>query len=196
MNARERILDAAAEVLRAHGIAATTTRAIARAAGCSEGLLYKHFADKHEIFLAVLSERMPRLSDPASLVGQATVPANLQTLVGQLIDFYVQSFPMSASLFGTPSLRDAHRGGVGRHGGGPDRPALLMKAYLDAEVAAARLSSSIDTEALGRVLTGAALFEAFQATYRGESSVPDSDEIARAIVAAAAAGLGDASDAR
>ena len=51
-----------------------------------------------------------------------------------------------------------------------------------------------DTGAPG--YSGAALFVAFQATYRGESSVPDSDEIARAIVAAAAAGLGDASDAR
>lgn len=194
MNARERILDAAAAVLRERGLAAATTREIARAAGCSEGLLYKHFADKQEIFMAVLGERMPRLADPASLVGTSGVAANLETLVAQLMDFYVQSFPMAASIFGTPSLRDAHRSDIGRHGGGPDRPAALVMAYLDAEVAAGRLSERVDTEAVSRVLTGAALFEAFQATYRGEEAIADAAATAHRIVGAVEAGLSEPGD--
>ena len=55
---RDRILDAAATVMREKGIAKATTKEIARAAGYSEALLYKHFADKQEIYMGVLRERV------------------------------------------------------------------------------------------------------------------------------------------
>ena len=58
---RDRILDAAAHVMRTRGFARTTTREIARAAGYSEATLYKHFQDKTDLFLAVLKERLPSL---------------------------------------------------------------------------------------------------------------------------------------
>jgi AcrR family transcriptional regulator len=44
--ARVRILDAAHELMLTLGLARTTTKEIARAAGCSEAALYKHFASK------------------------------------------------------------------------------------------------------------------------------------------------------
>ena len=58
---RDRILDAAAHVMRTRGFARTTTKEIARAAGYSEATLYKHFQDKTDLFLAVLKERLPSL---------------------------------------------------------------------------------------------------------------------------------------
>src|ERR1700679_3578661 len=58
---RDRILDAAAHVMRTRGFARTTTKEIARAAGFSEATLYKHFQDKTDLFLAVLKERLPSL---------------------------------------------------------------------------------------------------------------------------------------
>jgi len=138
MSTRDRILDAAATVLRERGIARATTKEIARAAGCSEALLYKHFADKQELFLGVLSERAPRLDAPAELVGHGTVEENVTTLVGQLLAFYVRSFPMAASILGAPELLAAHREGLGRRGAGPQGPALQVQAYLDAETPARR----------------------------------------------------------
>ena len=118
MSTRDRILDAAATVLRERGLARTTTKEIARAAGCSEALLYKHFTDKQELFLGVLAERAPRLDAPVDLVGRATVVENVTTLVGQLLAFYSRSFPMSASILGAPDLLAVHREGMRRRGAG------------------------------------------------------------------------------
>ncbi|MFF7247244.1 helix-turn-helix domain-containing protein [Embleya sp. NPDC008237] len=47
--------------MRTLGLARTTTKEIARAAGCSEAALYKHFTGKEELFVAVLQERLPPL---------------------------------------------------------------------------------------------------------------------------------------
>ncbi|MFD6135192.1 TetR/AcrR family transcriptional regulator [Isoptericola sp. NPDC060257] len=184
MSTRDRILDAAATVLRERGIARATTKEIARAAGCSEALLYKHFADKQELFLGVLSERAPRLDAPADLVGRATVVENVTTLVGQLLAFYARSFPMAASILGAPELLVAHREGLGRRGAGPQGPALQVQAYLDAEARDGRLDPGVDTEAVARTLAGAALFEAFLAVYAGRDAVPGAAARARGIVGA------------
>ncbi|WP_166845846.1 TetR/AcrR family transcriptional regulator [Isoptericola sp. BMS4] len=186
MSARERILDAAATVLRERGLARATTKEIARAAGCSEALLYKHFADKQELFLGVLHERAPRLDGPddvARTAGTGTVSENLTDLVRRLLAFYAQSFPMAASILGSPELLAAHRAGVRRLGAGPAEPALRLQAYLDAEAARGRLPDDVDTAATARTLAGAALFEAFLATYEGSAGVPEPEERARTIVA-------------
>ncbi len=60
---RSRILDAAAALMTTVGLTRTTTKQIAREAGCSEAALYKHFRNKEEIFVRVLHERVPQFSD-------------------------------------------------------------------------------------------------------------------------------------
>lgn len=184
MSARERILDAATTVMRSRGYAAATTREIARAADCSEALLYKNFTDKHEIFAAVLGERMPELSGVEDVVGASTVRDNLVRLVAQLLGFYVASLPIAASILGTPSLRDAERDASSRRGGGADVPAVWIQGYLEAEVAAGRIPRAVDVRAVARAITGAALFEAFQAVFAGDDAVPDALAVANRIVAA------------
>jgi AcrR family transcriptional regulator len=59
LGTREKIVEAAERVMRERGLARTTTKEIARAAGYSEGTLYKHFESKEDLFLAVLAERFP-----------------------------------------------------------------------------------------------------------------------------------------
>ena len=59
MGTRERIVEAAERVMRERGLARGTTKEIARAAGYSEGTLYKHFESKEDLFLAMLTERFP-----------------------------------------------------------------------------------------------------------------------------------------
>jgi AcrR family transcriptional regulator len=51
---RQAILEAARRVFARHGYHGTGTADIARACGCSEPVLYKHFAGKRELFAAVL----------------------------------------------------------------------------------------------------------------------------------------------
>lgn len=59
MNSVERrnaIIEAARPILAANGYYATSTADIARASGCSEALLYRHFPSKHALLIAVLEE--------------------------------------------------------------------------------------------------------------------------------------------
>ena len=58
---RDHILDAAALLIRDIGLGHTTTKEIATAAGLSEAALYRHFADKADLFLCVIGERLPEL---------------------------------------------------------------------------------------------------------------------------------------
>jgi AcrR family transcriptional regulator len=167
MSTRERILDAAARVMREQGVAHATTKEIARAAGCSEALLYRHFDDKQRLFMAVLQERLPGFALPDGAVGTGTVEANLVKLVSGLLDFYVDSFPISASIFSSSTLLARHREAIAAHGAGPQVPQLRLQAYLEAEAEAGRVRPDADVEAVARLLVGAALHQAFLVAFWG-----------------------------
>ncbi|MFC7373789.1 TetR/AcrR family transcriptional regulator [Brachybacterium sp. GCM10030268] len=179
-SARERILDAAATIMRRDGLVRATTRLIAQEAGCSEALLYKHFPDKREIFLGVLTERSPRIDGGGDLPGTGTVAGNLAQLVANQIAFYEQSFPIAASIFSSTELLVAHREAMADRGVGPHGPSALLARYLEKEVELERLPR-LDTDAVALLLTGAALHEAFLATYAGES-IQEPGSTARRLV--------------
>ncbi|APU13429.1 MULTISPECIES: TetR/AcrR family transcriptional regulator [Actinoalloteichus] len=189
METTERILDAAARVMREEGLAKTTTKEIARAAGCSEALLYKHFADKQEIFVRVLTERMPPIAMDPGMVGQGSVTGNLRVIVEGLLRFYAQSFPIAASIFSSPSLLAAHRESMNARQKGPHLAAAAVRSYLDAEIAAGRVSSTVDTDAVAVTLTGAAMFEAFLAAFAGHDEPAEVPALARRVVAVVAPAL-------
>jgi AcrR family transcriptional regulator len=183
--ARERILDAAASVMREKGVANTTTKAIAAAAGYSEAMLYKHFADKQELFLLVLKERLPGIRPALAAAGTGDLAANLAAIVEQLMNYFAELFPMSVSVFSTPELLVQHRDGVKRHGGlGPSAPILMLASYLDAERDAGRVGPTADTTAAAQVLVGVAFHQGFLAAFEGKSSVADAANLASAAVAA------------
>jgi AcrR family transcriptional regulator len=183
--ARERILDAAAAVMRARGVANATTKAIAAEAGYSEAMLYKHFADKQELFLSVLKERVPALSD-LPIPGRGDARENLVLLVAKLMDYYADLFPMSVSIFSEPELLIQHREGVKRHGGlGPVGPIVLVERYLTAERDAGRLEVG-DVAASARLLAGMAFQQGFLAAFEGLGEVPNARKLAAAAVDAMA----------
>lgn len=181
-SARERILTAAAAIMHRDGLVRATTKEIAREAGCSEALLYKHFPDKRDIFLRVLTERSPRLDLAGGLPGTGTVVAHLERFVADLLEFYEQGFPMAASIFSSTELLRAHREALTARGAGPHGPSAILARYLDEEVRLERLPA-LDTDAIARLLTGAALHEAFLATYAG-TSITDPTRLAHRLVAA------------
>jgi AcrR family transcriptional regulator len=182
MSTRERILDAAARVMREQGVAHATTKEIARAAGCSEALLYRHFDDKQGLFMAVLQERSPGFTLPDDAVGTGTVEANLARLVSGLLDFYVDSFPISASIFSSSTLLAGHRAAIAAHGGGPQVPHLRLQAYLEAERERGRVRADADVEAVARLLVGAALHQAFLVAFWDDGSADESG-LAQRLVA-------------
>jgi AcrR family transcriptional regulator len=182
--ARERILDAAAEVMREKGVANTTTKAIAAEAGYSEAMLYKHFADKQELFLLLLKERLPLVHPRLAAPGWGDLAENLADIVEQLMDYYAELFPMSVSIFSAPDLLAQHREGIERHGGwGPVGPVRMLTNYLGAERDAGRIRADADTVAAAQLLVGAAFHQGFLAAYASKTSVEGARRLATTAVA-------------
>ncbi|MET1007284.1 MAG: helix-turn-helix domain-containing protein [Propionibacteriaceae bacterium] len=185
MATRDTILDAAAQVMRQRGLAATTTREIARAAGYSEATLYKNFTDKQDLFLAVLRERLPPLGRLDDLVGQDTVTENLTRIVTRLIRFYAESFPTAASLFSQPGLLADHRAAMASRGAGPRHPVQAVVGYLRAEQDEGRLGQETDVEAVGALLAGAAFQHAFFVSFEETTELTGVEDWAARLVQAA-----------
>ncbi|MFJ9980901.1 TetR/AcrR family transcriptional regulator [Streptomyces cyaneofuscatus] len=161
--ARVRIVDAAHELMGSIGLARTTTKEIARAAGCSEAALYKYFPSKEELFVTVLKERLPKLGGLLSdlVPGEGGVEANLTEVARQAALFYEQTFPMAASLYAEPQLKRRHEQGLRELGAGPHLPIQGLDAYLRAEQRAGRVRADADTYAAASLLLGACAQRAF-----------------------------------
>ncbi|MFI5959279.1 TetR/AcrR family transcriptional regulator [Cryptosporangium sp. NPDC051539] len=177
------MLDAAASVMRERGLAHATTKEIARAAGFSEATLYKHFADKTEMFVRVLAERLPPFSSAIDALrpGDATVAANLRETAKAAINFYTDSFPISGSIFAEPKVLQAHRAGLRRSGAGPHKANEALTAYLTAEQQLGRVDPEADAASLAALLLGACFQHAFLAQFADHERA-DAEATAAALV--------------
>jgi AcrR family transcriptional regulator len=54
---RQQLLDVAMKVFASHGFRGTTTREIARVAGVSEAIIFRHFQNKEELYSAILDKK-------------------------------------------------------------------------------------------------------------------------------------------
>src|SRR5215468_3280855 len=73
---RERILAAAEELLRRHGIAKTTVVDVARALEMSHANVYRHFASKTELQDAVADRWLKAISQPLAKIAQGSGKAS------------------------------------------------------------------------------------------------------------------------
>ncbi|WP_181797229.1 TetR/AcrR family transcriptional regulator, partial [Streptomyces sp. WELS2] len=180
--ARVRILDAAHELMLTVGLARATTKEIARAAGCSEAALYKYFDSKEELFVRVLTERLPRLTplldSLAAAPGRATLEENLTEIARQAALFYEQSFPIAASLYAETQLKRRHDDTLRALGSGPHLPIQGVDAYLRAEQSAGRVRADADTYAAASLLLGACAQRAFAYDATETGRRPPVDEFA------------------
>ncbi|MET9590871.1 TetR/AcrR family transcriptional regulator [Streptomyces sp. NPDC006516] len=161
--ARVRIVDAAHELMLGIGLARATTKEIAKAAGCSEGALYKYFRSKEELFVTVLGERMPKLGPLLGDLepGEGDLERNLTEVARQAVLFYQQTFPVLASLYAEPRLKRRHDEAMREMGTGPHRPIEGLDTYLRAEQRAGRVRADADTYAAASLLLGACSQRAF-----------------------------------
>nr|WP_130342909.1 TetR/AcrR family transcriptional regulator [Herbihabitans rhizosphaerae] len=169
MPTRERIIDAAEKLMREKGYAHATTKEIAKAADCSEATLYKHFEDRTDIFLAVLTLRLPdlgfHLDNLIAKAGSGTVRANLMLVADSALRFYLESFPIAMSLFSSRALLDAHRAKLKLREMTPRYPNNQLAEYLGAEQSQGRLRRTFDPDAAASLLLGACFQTAFFATF-------------------------------
>lgn len=186
MRTRERILDAAAAVIKDRGLASATTKEIAREVGLSEAMLYKHFASKHELFIHVLMERLPPLAtvikELPNRVGKGTVRANLEHVADAAIDFYTAGFPMTVSMFSEAPLLASFKAWAAEHGSGPHVPVAALAGYLAAEQEIGRVISGVDPAAAAALLMGACFQRALLVHFTEQ-------EPAAALVATLCAGI-------
>ncbi|MFF5501086.1 TetR/AcrR family transcriptional regulator [Streptomyces roseolus] len=191
---RVRIVDAARDLMGTVGLARTTTKEIARAAGCSEAALYKHFASKEQLFLTVLTERLPRLGGLLETLavdpGGRTVEENLTEIARQAARFYEQTFPIAASLYAEPRLKARHDAAIRELGAGAHRPIEGLTAYLRAEQLHGRIGPDADPRAAAALLLGACAQRAFayDSLPEGEGPPPVED-FARGIARTLMRGL-------
>jgi len=191
---RDRILDAAADVMTRLGLARATTKEIARAAACSEALLYKHFRDKEEIFLGVLKNRLPSFTATLAALpdqaGTGSVRDRLVEVVDVGVRFYEAGLAIGSSMLGDPELVRRHREWMLSRGVGPQLANRMLADYLRAEQKAGRVAAAVDADAAAALLLGASYQRAFMVRLMGEQPLsPPAAEFAPSVVDAALRGL-------
>jgi AcrR family transcriptional regulator len=176
---RDRILDAAANLMRNRGLAGATTKEIARGAGLSEAALYRHFDDQFEIFLHVMKERMPpfivAMGDLPNRVGRADVVRTLQEIAMAALTFYGEIGPMAGSLFSQPALLARHQDALRREKAGPQVALVRLGAYLKAEQRLGRFPKKVDAEVCAALLLGACFQRAFIRNFWGAARSEEDD---------------------
>ena len=105
---RERIEGAATKLFAERGFSATTVEEIARAAGVTKPIVYRHFESKQELFIALLERTRDELiGAPLSKLARANRDARKQRAV--MLDAwleYVERHPDATRLFLTPITED------------------------------------------------------------------------------------------
>ena len=184
---REQLLDAAARVLDEHGASAVTTRRIAEVAGCSEGSIYNHFANKEQLVSCVVSERIARfpamISRLSEQAGTGDVRSHLQDIARLAIDFFRRGMPMMSVAAHDPGAR-AHCRELHAEGHGPWRTTETMAAWLRKEQGLGRVHPDADPDGVASALLGSCMFHATIALAWGHDLAPDDDTaIERAVTA-------------
>jgi AcrR family transcriptional regulator len=173
---RERILDAAVTVLRERGEVGATTKEIARVAGCSEGSLYTHFADKGALLYAVMTERLPpfvpTLLAMLQRAGEDTLQEHLEEVARIAVPFYAEVMPMTATVLATPDLKESLR----RQNRGPHRANEALAAYLRLEQRLGRLRATVNVDAAAALLLGACQQRAINMQHTGQTLDAEADE--------------------
>lgn len=188
MSLKNRIIDAAHEILVERGVAATTTKQIAARAGCAEGSIYRHFTSKEALLLEVMTSRLPGLitmiKSLHERVGTGEVHDHLVELCRTAVDFYAELLPITAAALGTPGLRE----GLAGMDAGPHRANQGVAAYLEREQARGRVSSGCDPAAVAALLLGACQQRSVMANFAPPEPLDDT-EFCRSLIDALWLGL-------
>lgn len=156
---RERLMDATERIIREQGIMAVTTKDIARAAGYAEATLYRHFQDKADLLLAVMSERISGrflhlIHELPGRAGQAGVAETLEEMAAAALEFFGHVMPLNMALAADPALAAAHNARLRQLGTGPDAALRGVAAYVEAEQRLGRVRAGANPAAVATILLG------------------------------------------
>jgi AcrR family transcriptional regulator len=156
---RERIIAAAIDVIADRGIAAATTKEIARAAGVSEGSLYNHFSNKTALIGATMGELAGGIRNAMTAlfagVGTGPIEESLTAVAEAIIAFYRRILPVNGPVLGDPDMRAQIRRDMPEVGVGPLRGHEALTGYFTAEQSAGRVAPDARPPYLAALLIGA-----------------------------------------
>lgn len=191
---RQLILDGAKKVVREKGLAGATTREIARAVGVADGTLYVHFADRVELFLALLRQSLPPMTGPLReleyLAGRGTVRGNLEAVVRGALGFMEEIVPLAASLFAEPELLRAHQEELQRRNEGPHISMAAVENYIRTEQRLGRVGKRVNPKIVYVLLFGACFHRVFLSHFLGHPIGPSTEVFVKQVVATTMNGLG------
>src|SRR5947208_13064009 len=88
---REQLVEVATKLFAKHGYEATTTAAIADAAGVTEPILYRHFKNKQELFVAIVREMSAQtLHEWREVIDGVTDPAQRIRRIAERFPAHIQ----------------------------------------------------------------------------------------------------------
>lgn len=145
---RAKLMEATLAVVAEVGYAHASTRAIASAAGVSEGTIYRHFPDKASLFFAAALEPstavLEELAGLPELAGQRTVAENLAEALGRLAELQERVIPLEIAVLSDPELAAQRRAAAASAGGIPAGPPHAITLYLREEQRLGRIRPELD----------------------------------------------------
>jgi len=147
--ARERILEAGAEMLASGGLAHVNTNSIARAAGVGVGTFYAHFDDKFAFYRELMAIGLAELQDALGQAARDTRDESLEDQVRASVAAFVDFGRGSPALYrvvfaGGEALAQGGRAGVGFSSRGTEN--RLMELQREGQ-----LDSAVDVGVAARV---------------------------------------------
>jgi AcrR family transcriptional regulator len=153
----EDILDAARDVFREEGHAATTAR-IAERAGISEGIIFYRFKSREALLAAVIHrETQPPavLHRMAESAGRRTLGRNLDTIVNAILDSGLRAHPFFELAETSPTSQEIRRALFSAAAKPPPQVIVeLIAGYLEAEMRLGRVRA-VDPIPIARAIFGA-----------------------------------------
>jgi AcrR family transcriptional regulator len=193
---RRHLVQVTQRLLAAHGLTGLTTRVIAREAEVSDGVLYNHFADKDELVVAALTDRITDLVrrhlDDCPRPGQQDLRTGLAQLLQLSLRIQTEALPLVSALLSRPDL--IHQLLEQLHANEPG-PQLLWEhvvGYIKAEQELGTVAPDVDPATVAQVLLGAqhlaALSQAFRHDARGDPPplAPNEDQLVTFLLRACA----------
>jgi AcrR family transcriptional regulator len=157
---KAKLIRATTSLVAQVGYHAATTRAIADAAGVSEGTIYRHFPDKRALFFAAILEGQEELlhwmSGLPDQAGTAELTETLTECLRRLSALRQTVLPLELALATDPELAKAHETSdlgtaVAALGGPPDQ----LARYLAAEQRLGRIRPDVDPVKVAIILLAA-----------------------------------------
>lgn len=194
---RQRILDAALHLIETGGLVRLTTKEIAKAAGCAEGTLFKHFKRKEDLCLAVVLENSPKFRETIARknAGKGSLRKNLEGVALAAIGFSEKLIPLGVTLLGDAELLARHRQVMRKSERGPKDAFELIATYIEGEQRLGRIDARAKPISVAALLFGPCFHWVFVRQAMGKNFLPMNDrEFVADLVATLLNGLASAED--